>query len=261
MKRTQLAAALTIALALVLSACGGSETPDLSQVEAVNTSAAATAIISITQTAAAMPPTSTPEPPTATPTEAPPTPTETAVVEASGEASATPGSIFSPTPGGDAASQASATPGLPPVIGAPPSATPGGSSGNCTYSASFETETVPDGTQYFFGKPFTKTWRVKNTGTCTWDGSVNLIWVGSETDGKPSEVLMGAQAVNAIITTNVAPGEYLDVSIDLVTPSEVGKYRVYFKFRSSSAIFGIGGNGNLWVEIIAYDPDIGPTSP
>ncbi|TAK12850.1 MAG: hypothetical protein EPO32_07305 [Anaerolineae bacterium] len=246
MKRTQIAMALTLALALILSACGGSGTPDLSQVEAVNTSAAATAILSITQTAAAMPASATPEPPSATPTEEPPTPTQSAASATAEGPSPTPGSIFTPTPG------------LPPVIGAPPTVTPGGNSGSCTYSASFETETVPDGTQHPFGKAFTKTWRVKNTGTCTWDGSVNLMWIGSETDGQPSEELMGAEAVTAIITQSVPPGEYLEVSVDFVTPSKVGTYRVYFKFRSANAIFGIGGDGNLWVEIYAYDPAIGP---
>jgi hypothetical protein len=244
MTRLKTALALAAGLSLALAACGGGG-PSLSELEAVQTIAAATAVMGITQTAAAMPPSPTPEPPTATPTEEPPSPTPEPPTN---------------TPDATAASLFSPTPGLPPVLGAPPTSTPGGQpAGSCTYAAAFEgVETIPDGTQYPFGKPFTKTWRIKNTGTCTWDGSLNLIWVYSETDGQSSSELMGSEGVIAVVTTNVPPNGYLDINVDFVTPSKVGTYRVEFKLRSSTAIFGVNGGGTLWVEIKAYDPGGGP---
>lgn len=242
MKSIQTSAILLIILALALAACGVGE-PNMSELEAVQTIAAGTAVTGITQTAAARPPTETPEPPTATPEPPTETPEPTATPEltdGTSEAS------------GDAA--VSPTAGLPPVLGAPPTSTPGGSAGSCTYAAAFEgVENTPDGTAYEFGKEFTKTWRVKNTGSCTWTESVNFIWVYSETDGKESSELMGAEGVMTIITDPVQPNGYLDIAVRFRTPSTLGVYKVFFKFRSSTAIFGVNGNGNLWVEIKACD--------
>ncbi len=253
MKIMKTSAILLFVLAVALAACGGGG-PSMSELEAVQTIAAGTAVAGITQTAAARPPTETPEPPTATPeppTETPePSPTpETEEGEEAGESS------------GEAA--VSPTPGLQPVLGAPPTSTPGGPAGSCTYAAAFEgVENTPDGTAYEFGKEFTKTWRVKNTGTCTWTESVNLIWVYSETDGKESSELMGAQGVIAVVTDPVQPNGYLDIAVRFRTPSTLGVYKVFFKFRSSTAIFGVNGNGNLWVEIKACDSSgLCPPSP
>lgn len=254
MKPMKTSAILLAVLALALSACGGgSGEPPLSELEAVQTIAAATAVTGITQTAAAQPPTDTPEPPT--PTEEPPSATpEPSPTPDETSASAEGG----PVAGGDT-SGATPTPGLPPVLGAPPTATPGGSAGSCTYAAAFEgVETIPDGTIYPFGKQFTKTWRVKNTGTCTWTDSVSLIWVYSETDGQESSETMGAPGVMAVVTENVPPNGYLEVKVDFTVPSKVGTYKLYYKFRSSNAIFGVNGNGNLWLEIEACNPNTCP---
>ena len=49
------------------------------------------------------------------------------------------------------------------TVAAPPTNTPS----PCN-NAVFVSETVPDGTEYDVGESFTKTWRLKNVGTCTW---------------------------------------------------------------------------------------------
>jgi LysM repeat protein len=67
--------------------------------------------------------------------------------------------------------------------------------------------TVPDGTTVAAGSTFTKTWRLKNTGTCTWTSAYLLVF----DHGEP----MGAPATSPLTTVNVAPGSTVDVSVNL----------------------------------------------
>ena len=46
----------------------------------------------------------------------------------------------------------------------------------CTDRAQFVTDvTVPDGTKYDPGATFTKTWRLRNVGTCTWTTAYTMV--------------------------------------------------------------------------------------
>ena len=45
--------------------------------------------------------------------------------------------------------------------------------------------TAPDGATFAPGTAFTKTWRLKNIGTCTWTTAYHLVWVGGDTLGAP----------------------------------------------------------------------------
>ena len=74
--------------------------------------------------------------------------------------------------------------------------------------------TIPDGTQLASGKKFTKTWRVRNNGACAWGDGTRLVFAnGSQMNG-PAAVAVPA----------VAPGETVDISIDLTAPAAAGSY-------------------------------------
>ncbi|HWQ83704.1 MAG TPA: NBR1-Ig-like domain-containing protein, partial [Anaerolineales bacterium] len=112
--------------------------------------------------------------------------------------------------------------------------------------------TVPDGTVYTPGVAFTKTWQLKNTGSCEWSADYRLIFAsGKQMDGRDSVALPG----------KVRPGESVNLSIDLVSPSKEGKFRGYWMLRATNGeVFGIGGDGEeaFWVEIrVFYPPDLG----
>ncbi|MBP7213662.1 MAG: hypothetical protein KBA03_05460, partial [Anaerolineaceae bacterium] len=47
---------------------------------------------------------------------------------------------------------------------------------NCNL-ASFIEESIPDGSQFFPGTAFTKTWTLKNIGSCTWTEDYSLVFV------------------------------------------------------------------------------------
>jgi hypothetical protein len=62
---------------------------------------------------------------------------------------------------------------------------------------------VPDGTSFAPGIGFSKTWRLKNIGTCTWT-NYSLIFDSGEKMGGPD---------SALIPTSVAPGQTVDITI------------------------------------------------
>ncbi len=127
----------------------------------------------------------------------------------------------------------------------PPPTAPGtGSAGNlCTASASFLSETIPDGTITNPGSVFTKIWRIKNTGTCPWDSKWQ--WVYDSGD-----LLGGATYYN--FPQPAAPGDTVDVPVVFTAPTADGKYRGYWKIKSPWGLtFGDSGSGNaFWVDIV-----------
>ena len=86
--------------------------------------------------------------------------------------------------------------------------------------ALFIEETIPDGTKFAKGEAFTKTWRFKNMGTCTWNTNYKLLFISGDQ--------MGAQP-SKNFEFDVAPSEMVDISIDLIAPTNNGIYIGNFK--------------------------------
>ena len=102
--------------------------------------------------------------------------------------------------------------------------------------------TIPDGTEISPGATFTKTWRLKNTGTCTWSTSYALIFVGGEQMKASSQIPLSAEVVS---------GNTVDVSVTFTAPTSEGKYRSSWKIKNASGeSFGTGSkNTSFYVEI------------
>ncbi|MBK9923783.1 MAG: hypothetical protein IPP66_00700 [Anaerolineales bacterium] len=101
----------------------------------------------------------------------------------------------------------------------------------------------PDGTVVQPGGQFTKTWRMKNVGSCAWSTSYQLVFFSGEKMGGAS---------SAAFTKNVAIGETVEISVNLTAPTAPGSYRGYWMFKNASgALFGIGAQANKpwWVDI------------
>ena len=155
---------------------------------------------------------------------------------------------------------------VPPVTvtGTPPTATatntPGAITPTVPPSACDKVQYVsdvnfPDGTVLQPGAQFTKTWRLKNIGTCAWaKDTYQLVYFSGEK--------MGASA--AIFPKNVAVGETVDVSINLTAPSAAGSYRGFWMFKNAKGeLFGLGAQGNKpwWVDIKVAGPTVTPGGP
>jgi len=109
--------------------------------------------------------------------------------------------------------------------------------------AAFVSETIPDGTDFSPGQAFTKTWTLKNSGSCTWNANYDVVFI--------SGASMNAPASQALTSGSVAPGETVKISLDLKAPTAAGTHRGDFKLRNANGvIFGIGAKDNpFWVEV------------
>ena len=97
--------------------------------------------------------------------------------------------------------------------------------GDCDKAKFIADITVPDGTIFPPNKSFTKTWRIKNIGTCPWTTSYTLVFDSGEKMGGVSPKLL---------ISDVAPGETVDMSVNLVAPATDGKYIGNWQIRNAS---------------------------
>ena len=111
-------------------------------------------------------------------------------------------------------------------------------------AASFESDvTYPDGSIVSRGSTFTKIWRLKNIGTCTWTTSYGIIFVSGEKLGAPNDVSLPG---------SVAPGQTIDIPVNLTAPNAEGRYRGNWKLRNASGVlFGVGAlaDSNFYVDV------------
>lgn len=122
----------------------------------------------------------------------------------------------------------------------------------CLRAEFLEDVTIPDGTRFAPGDKFTKTWRVRNTGSCTWNGAYSMVLVKGDS--------LSATDPATTFYRQVAPGEEISLSLNMIAPNEGGDYAGYWRLVDpDQKVFGIGadGQGYLWVKIRvnAKDPD------
>jgi len=171
-----------------------------------------------------------------------------------------------PTPAPTLAAIATATftpiPTLTPVPTGtlPPTATVGAvatSTSNCNAAQFVSDITVPDGTIMDPNEDFTKTWRLKNIGTCSWTPAYAVVFSsGSSMNGPASQALTG----------NVNPGQTVDISVNLKAPASNGDYTGWWKLRDGGGVLfsqfyvqievqggGGGGGGPFAVTGVTFD--------
>lgn len=100
----------------------------------------------------------------------------------------------------------------------------------CQPSARFvEDVTVPDDSLFNGGVKFTKTWRLRNDGECTWEVGTAWAFIGGD--------LLGAQSPAAVELAE--PGRIVEVSVDMVAPAAPGAYKSYWRLqRPNGDYFG-----------------------
>jgi len=107
-----------------------------------------------------------------------------------------------------------------PFTSAPPTAT-----AMCDLAQFIKDVNIPDGTVFNAGDSFTKTWRLKNIGTCTWSG-YSLVFDSGDSMNGPSPTAIGT----------VSPGQEVDLAITLKAPANPGTYRGYWRIRNGSGV-------------------------
>jgi hypothetical protein len=151
--------------------------------------------------------------------------------------------VIETTPTATLEPQDEETPSATPEPSDTPAPTPTHTQETACNQAAFVSETVPDGTDYDPGETFTKTWTVKNTGSCTWNAEYDVVFVKGDS--------MDAPAATPVTSGTVAPGQTVQISLDLKAPIAAGTHRGDFKLRNQHGVlFGIGDDDKpFWVEI------------
>ena len=119
----------------------------------------------------------------------------------------------------------------------------------CDAAAFVRDVTISDGSVIPPGGTFAKTWRLQNIGTCSWTSSYALVFISGDAMSGPSSISLNG---------NVNPGDAVDLTVNLVAPSQKGHYRGNWKLRNASGVlFGIGTQADtaFWVDINVIGPE------
>jgi hypothetical protein len=119
----------------------------------------------------------------------------------------------------------------------------------CTDRAAFVSETIPDGTAFKPGDAFTKTWTLRNAGTCTWTTRYALSFYNGDQMGGANQTQLPKE---------VLPGGQITLSANLTAPSQPGTYRGnWMLMNDQGKLFGLGEQAQtaFWVEIDVQQRD------
>jgi hypothetical protein len=94
----------------------------------------------------------------------------------------------------------------------------------CDDSAFINDASVPDGMVMAAGQEFVKTWKVKNSGTCSWTTGYQLVYSYGER--------MGGLPIN--LTVEVAPNTDVEISVQLKAPLKSGTYSGYWRLANNN---------------------------
>ena len=148
--------------------------------------------------------------------------------------------ITASAPKATATSTTAPFPTLPagtPLSTLPPAST---ATSRCDIADFIDDVTIPDNSSIDAGSSFTKTWRFKNIGTCSWTPSYAVVFVSGQ--------IMGGPATQAL-SGNVNAGQTVDLSVTLTAPGANGSYQGNWGIRNASGVVF----ANFWVKVKVED--------
>lgn len=234
---------LTAALTLTSCNLGGGTPAPAVDINAINTAAFATALGQLsaqqTQTALAAPSA------TASPTNTTSAPAASIVVPGSGTTLPPTAAGTLPTVSFNNAANTTPLAAFTP-LGSPiaPAATLSFASG-CN-NAAFEADvTIPDGSVIGPGENFEKIWKIRNTGTCTWDDGYTFVYIGGSTpDLDPYDYKFSKTNDRDFVEA----GGTINVALTLTSPCTPGKYEGHWKMRDDQGNF-FGTPVSVYIEV------------
>ena len=113
----------------------------------------------------------------------------------------------------------------------------------CNWAQFITDVTVSNGAPIAPDTSFTKTWRLKNIGTCTWTTSYDLVFVSGTALTNNNTVVALPSAVK--------PGESIDLSVKLKSPIKPGDYAGYWMLEDGAGQrFGVGVRADLTFNVV-----------
>jgi len=114
-----------------------------------------------------------------------------------------------------------------PTIPIPTTLPPVTPTSSCNAAKFVADVSILDGTILEPGEAFTKTWRLRNSGTCSWTTAYSAVFSnGTAMGGPASQALAGT----------VNPGQTVDISINFTAPTTGGDYVAYYKLRDAGGV-------------------------
>lgn len=105
--------------------------------------------------------------------------------------------------------------------------------------------TVPDYEPMLPNQVFSKTWRIRNAGTCSWNSSYLLIFDHGDGMGVSSGY------TQQLTSGTVNPGQEVDLTVNLKAPAATGTYTGYWRLRDPGGVtFGLNNATGTFVVII-----------
>ena len=122
-----------------------------------------------------------------------------------------------------------------PTIAAPATSTGGIALGTTApvatascYGLSFVSDvSIPDNTPVTAGQSFTKTWKVKNSGSCAWDAGFKFAFTGGDAMG----------GTTYTVPSSITAGAVTDISVAMVAPNKTGTIRGNWRMSTASGQF------------------------
>jgi hypothetical protein len=124
---------------------------------------------------------------------------------------------------------------------------------SCNGLAFVSDVTIPDNTPVTPGQAFTKTWKVKNSGSCPWAAGFKFAFVGGEQ--------MGGQTFT--LPSEVAAGAVYDISVPMTAPNKSGTLRGNWRMQTAAGQFF---GDEIYVQVVvgggaaATNTGTGPTA-
>ncbi len=138
--------------------------------------------------------------------------------------------------------QPTPTPTPEPAVIPPPGATD-----KCPDAQFVADVTIPDNSPFDKNKEFTKTWRVRNSGTCDWPAGTLAAFASGEKMSAPDTVQVGG----------VKAGETVDVSVKMTAPDKDGNFQATWRLMDDQGkLFG----EFMTVVILAGQPQVAAAS-
>ncbi|GAB4463249.1 MAG: hypothetical protein Kow0031_41380 [Anaerolineae bacterium] len=117
---------------------------------------------------------------------------------------------------------------------------------NCVNAALYVADvTIPDDTPLAAGEPFVKTWRVRNSGDCTWGNGYQLLFAEGNQMSGPAAVPL---------PQTVPPGNEVELSVSLVAPATPGTHRGDWLLQApDGSTFGSNGDFAFYLQIVVTE--------
>jgi len=105
--------------------------------------------------------------------------------------------------------------------------------------------TLADGSFVHPGERLEKTWRIRNTGESAWPVGTKILHVGGD--------ILGGPVQGKEIPFNVKPGDMVNLTVDLLMPTQPGRYTSYWRLTTPHPQCAKFGH-RFWVSLTVLAP-------